>query len=350
MARRKRVNRGGRVFAALLLLGVLTIAGLGWWLRTPYAGFALPLRIEVARGAGLKGIAESLAANGVIRHPLQLLLIRALRPKATLQAGEYRFREPASAWTVFDRIARGDIFVYEVTFPEGSNLFDMGRIVGEQTHIRAEDFISAASDAHPIRDLDPHAPSLEGYLFPATYRVTRTTTAQSLVREMLSTFRKTWKEVRGGGDIHRIVTIASLVEKETALPSERPTVASVYFNRLSRDMKLECDPTTIYAAVIERRYDGIIHKSDLENRNPYNTYQHAGLPPGPIANPGRRSLEATLRPASTQFLYFVARPDHSGGHVFTTNAGDHLRAVAQYRRGNQKGKTQGASSPAITVR
>lgn len=344
MAKRKSVKRRGGLGGVLFLLALMAAAaGAWWWVRAPYKGFASAVRVEIPRGASLKGIATLLAENGVIRHPAQFLLLRAVRPKVALQAGEYRFAEAASAWDVFDRIAHGDIFFYEVTFPEGSNMFDMARILGETTHIRSAEFLEVAQDAAPVRDLDPQAPSLEGFLFPATYRLTRHTSARALSREMLSRFRQAWKDVRGNGDVHRIVTIASLVEKETAVPAERATVASVYLNRLERAMKLECDPTTIYAALLERRYDGVIHKSDLDSRNPYNTYQHAGLPPGPIANPGQRSLDAALRPDRTAYLYFVAKPDHSGGHVFTTNPSDHLRAVAQYRRGNQKGK---AAEPA----
>ncbi len=349
MAKSKRVKGGKRSSGAGWLLAILLLAVGGaaavaaWSLGTPYAGFKGRITIDIPHGSGTRKIAETLASEGIIRHPMQFMAIRALRPKVALQAGEYRFDEAASAWKVFDRLAHGDIHFYEVTIPEGSNLFDIGKLLEQSTPIQADDFVKAAYDPSPIRDLDPHAPTLEGYLFPATYRLTKHTTAKRFAREMTERFRKAWKEVHGQGDPHRAVTLASLVEKETGVPSERPTVASVYSNRLSRNMKLECDPTTIYAAVLDNRYRGVIHKSDLENRNPYNTYQHAGLPPGPIANPGAKSLAAALHPAETNFIFFVAKPDGSGGHIFTTNAGDHLKAVAQYRRGQQKTK---AADPA----
>ncbi|MBV9266091.1 MAG: endolytic transglycosylase MltG, partial [Acidobacteriaceae bacterium] len=182
---------------------------------------------------------------------------------------------------------------------------------------------------------DPQAPSLEGYLFPSTYRVTHKTTARQLCRMMTDELRKQWKTL-GGKDrtdqVHQIVTLASLVEKETAAPVERPEIASVFLNRLRLHMPLQCDPTTVYAALLENRYRGVIHKSDLASASPYNTYTHAGLPPGPIANPGLLSLKAALFPADTNFLYFVAKPNGAGAHVFSATLEEHERAVAEYRR------------------
>ena len=152
---------------------------------------------------------------------------------------------------------------------------------------------------------------------------------------MVETFRKKWQQLsngRQGVNVNKTVTLASLVEKETGVPDERPNVASVFANRLRIGMLLDCDPTTIYAAILDDRYRGTIYKSDLENKNPYNTYQHAGLPPGPISNPGAASLKAALSPADTNYLFFVAKGDGSGGHTFTTNQADHNKAVAAYRK------------------
>ncbi len=340
MAKPKRVKsrkRGGG--GKLLLLALLLLAAAGamlmWSLGTPYKGFSRPVTLDIPFGSGTSKIADILAREGVIQRPWLFLAIRAMRPKAALQAGEYKFEEPASAWTVFDRLAHGDIHFYEVTIPEGSNLFDIAKLLEQHTPVQAEDFVKAAFDPSPVRDLDPHAPTLEGYLFPATYRLTKHTTAKRFARDMTERFRQAWKEVQGSGNTHDIVTLASLVEKETAVPAERPAVASVYLNRLERNMKLECDPTTIYAAILAGRYRGVIHRSDLDSMHSYNTYQHKGLPPGPIANPGAKSLSAALRPASTHFIFFVAKPDGSGGHVFSTNIADHGKAVVQYRRGQK---------------
>jgi len=198
----------------------------------------------------------------------------------------------------------------------------------------AAEFQKAAHDPAPIHDLDPQAPTLEGYLFPDTYRVTRHTTAAQLCRQMTDRFRRSWAELNPGtANLHDTVTLASLVEKEAKLPAERPLIASVFVNRLQIGMPLQCDPTTIYAAMIEERYRGAIYRSDLKSKQLYNTYQHAGLPPGPIANPGIASLKAALEPAASKYLYFVARVGGGGAHQFSSALADHDRAVQQYRRG-----------------
>ena len=263
------------------------------------------------------------------------LLVRTVQPRATLQAGEYRFDAPETPWAVFRKIRRGEIFFEELTVPEGSNLFDIAGILDQKDTARSEDFLKAAADPTMIRDLDPNAPDLEGYLFPSTYRVTHKTTAEQLCRLMISEFRKQWATLATsdkGTDLHRIVTLASLVEKETAVPAERPLVAAVFTNRLRLGMALQCDPTTVYAALLENRYRGVIHRSDLASANPYNTYAHVGLPPGPIANPGLTALQAALQPAQADFLYFVAKPDRSGSHHFSSSLEEHARAVGDYRK------------------
>ncbi len=194
-----------------------------------------------------------------------------------------------------------------------------------------------ASDPSSIRDLDPKAPTLEGYLFPATYRVTRHMTAAQIAHQMTGQFRKVWKEIaKPGADVHQATTLASLVEKETAAPSERPTIAAVYVNRLRLGMRLDCDPTTIYAAMLEGRYKGTIYRSNLNSANPYNTYQNPGLPPGPIANPGLESLKAALEPAQADYLFFVAKPGGAGSHNFSRTIAEHNLAVQAYRRGAPK--------------
>jgi UPF0755 protein len=255
-----------------------------------------------------------------------------MRPGARLLAGEYQFSEAASVLTVFDRIARGDVFFYELTVPEGSNMFDIAASINRFDFMKGADFLRVARDPTPIRDLAPDAPTLEGYLFPSTYRIERTTTVKQLSHMMTDLFRKHWRELQTSrATVNAVVTLASLVEKETALSEERPVVASVYANRLGLGMPLDCDPTTIYAALLEGRYRGTIYRSDLDNASPYNTYRHAGLPPGPIANPGLAAIKAALAPAATSYLYFVAKPDGSGGHQFSENIEAHNRAVDQYR-------------------
>jgi UPF0755 protein len=302
--------------------------------------------VDIPKGTGTRGIARMLAGAGVIQHPVQFMIVRALRPRAVLKAGEYRFEKPTSVWNVFDRLARGDIFYYVLAVPEGNNTFDIAASLEEEGIMDGKVFLNAAHDPALVRDLDPRAPSLEGYLFPDTYRLTRHTSAHQLCRMMTERFREVWRKVAPPRtDVHDAVTLASLVEKEAKLPDERPVIASVFLNRLRLKMPLQCDPTTVYAALVDDRYRGAIYRSDLESKQRYNTYQHGGLPPGPIANPGEQSLRAALNPAGTDFLYFVALPDGSGAHRFSKALAEHTRAVQQYRRGlrqaQQADRTEG---------
>ncbi len=322
----------------LLIALICALAGLAAWaLVTPYQGFQAETFVEISRGTGTVAIAQELAKDGVIRYSWEFELLRLVKPSAKLQAGEYRFAKAASALDVFNRIARGDIYFVEFTVPEGSNIFDIAKSIAAEGVMSAEDFLAAAEDPALIRDLAPSAKTLEGYLFPSTYRLSHTTTPARLAKMMTDEFRKQWTRLIAGkaADVRSTVTLASLVEKETASADERPVIASVFRNRLSRGMRLQCDPTTIYAALLENRYRGTIHKSDLASANPYNTYENAGLPPGPIANPGAQSLRAALEPADTPFLYFVATPA-GGGHQFSTTIAQHEKAVIAYRHATQR--------------
>ncbi len=316
---------------------LVAVAGfLAWALLAPYRGFGAETFVQIPRGAGSSAMGEALQRAGVIRYSWAFVVERAMRPGAKLQAGEYRFAKDASVGDVFGRIAHGDIYYFDFTAPEGSNIFDIARLLEEKGVMTSAEFLEAASDTAPIRDLAPQAQTLEGFLFPSTYRLTHSTTAPQLVRMMTDEFRKEWARLAKGpvADARRTVTLASLVEKETGVAEERPLVASVFTNRLAKGMRLECDPTTIYAALLDNRYRGKIHKSDLASANPYNTYQNAGLPPGPISNPGAASLQAALAPAETDFLYFVAKPA-GGSHQFSATLAAHQKAVQAYRHGAQ---------------
>lgn len=318
----------GIAFLAVVSAAVVTL------LFVPHQGFRGEVFLTFDRGAGTRAMAQELAAAGVVQWPWEFELMRILKPSATLRAGEYRFAKPASVRDVYARIARGDVFFVELAVPEGSNIFDIAAQLDATGLLTGESFLRAASDPTPIRDLAPSARSLEGYLFPATYRLTHATTASSLCRMMTAQFRRQWKNLGSAeSDTQAVVTLASLVEKETALPDERPLIAGVFSNRIKKMMRLDCDPTTIYAALLDRRYSGTIRRSDLDSRNPYNTYQNPGLPPGPIANPGRAALEAALHPTETEYLYFVAKPDGSG-HQFSTTLAAHEKAVRDYRHAN----------------
>jgi UPF0755 protein len=321
------------VFAAGLLAGIAAV----WLLERPYEAAPGEKFVRIEHGSGGGAIASTLKKAGVVRYEWQVWAARCLHPSATLQAGEYRFAQPASAFAVFDRIRRGDIYYFEFTVPEGSNRFDIARLIANHGTVSSGDFIKASGDPASIHDLAPDAPSLEGFLFPSTYRLSHSTTAIDLCRLMTTEFRRQWKKLdpAHSSDVLKTVTLASLVEKETGVPEERKVVAGVFTNRIDKGMRLDCDPTTIYAALLDNRYTGVIHKSDLLNQNPYNTYQNAGLPPGPIANPGAASLEASLHPAATDYLFFVAKADGSG-HVFSATRAAHEKAVMAYRHARHK--------------
>jgi UPF0755 protein len=320
-----------RVLLLLIAFGFAVGGFLDWALAVPHAGPREPVFLVIEPGTPTRAMARALTNAGVIRSDWSFLLARAIRRNVPLQAGEYRFAGPASTWEVFGKIARGDIFYYELRVPEGANMFDIAAQLEQMGLMNKDVFLKVARSNGLISDIAPKARTLEGYLFPSTYRVARHTTAHQIAREMTNNFRKVWDELGGSSEVNDIVTLASLVEKETALPQERPAIASVYHNRLRIGMKLDCDPTTIYAALLEGRYRGAIHRSDLDSDHPYNTYRRPGLPPGPIANPGRDSLKAALHPAPTPYLYFVAKGDGTGTHVFSENLSQHNAAVQQYR-------------------
>jgi peptidoglycan lytic transglycosylase G len=322
-----------RVLFLLILLG----GGLAVYrTMSPYQGFSGETFVDIPRGTSTGGMAALLADAGVVRSRADFLLARVALRGRVLQAGEYKFNHAATPIEVYERIARGDIFYYELLVPEGKNMFDIAAAVEQIGLFPASAFLAAARDPSIIRDLDPAAPTLEGYLFPNTYRLSRHTTPDRLCRIMTGKFREVWSGLKTSADIHRTVTLASLVEKEGKLPSERPQIAAVFENRLRLGMKLDCDPTTIYAALLANRYRGTIYRSDLDSDDPYNTYRHAGLPPGPIANPGLPSIQAVLRPADSEAIYFVLRPDGSGGHQFSNNIAAHEAATAKYRRALQR--------------
>jgi len=320
----------------LIIAGLLMIVAAGWigiTLNRPHQGFSSQQFIEMPYGTGTMEMANRLAKAGVVSSRWHLLAARALRPGQRWQAGEYRFHKAATVWEVADRLSRGDVYLIELRIPEGYNLYDIAQVVEQAGFAKGPAFINAARNPALIRDLAPQAPSLEGFLFPSTYHVPRKITAEALCRLLTDQFRKEWKAIGGGANALAAITLASLVEKETGVAEERTVVAAVYRNRLQRGMKLEADPTTIYAAMLEGVWRGTIYKSDLQRVHPYNTYAMTGLPPGPIANPGRAALAAALNPAASEFLFFVAKGDGTGRHNFSKTYAEHARAVTAWRRG-----------------
>lgn len=326
----------------LIVVMVLAGGGLAGWtynrLQTPYRGFDTPeVFVDLPSGAGVSAMATSLVEAGVVPDGLSFRLAARLSGlDRRLHAGEYRFADPATPFDVVARLARGDVFTRPLTFPEGLTIREMAGVFERSGLGTRAEFERAAMDASLASAWDPTARSLEGYLFPDTYPVPRKASAPGLVRAMVERFGAAFDDrLRAAAAAQQlalrdVVTLASLIEKETARPDERTLVAAVYRNRLRIGMPMQCDPTVIYALMLRGRWDGNIRRADLQIDSPYNTYRYPGLPPGPIASPGRASLEAALAPADVPYLYFVSRND--GSHVFAVTLAEHNRNVSRYQR------------------
>jgi UPF0755 protein len=322
-----------RRYFLLLVLTALGAAGALAFLLLVPAGPHTSTFVEIAPGTSTWRIARQLKRRGLIRSRYVFVAL-ALAKGRTLKAGEYRFEHPARMEEVWRRLERGDVYTVTVAIPEGSNMFDIGARMEAAGLGPKEAFVAAAKeDTDLVKDLDPKAPSLEGYLFPKTYHVDPQATPREVLAAMVREFRESAHEMGLTSHYHRIVTLASLVEKETPIEAERPLVASVFVNRLSRNMPLMTDPSVIYAALLQGRYRGTIYESDLQSDSSYNTYRHTGLPPGPICNPGAQSLAAAMHPAQTDYLYFVAASaDPSGQSRFSATLEGHEKEVQSYRR------------------
>ena len=324
----------------LLLVFVAAAVGLLWLasdLLSHYRGYSGNMLLVVEPGSRASQVADLLVARGVLRHRLPFLArYWAGRPRHVLRAGEYLFDRPLRPLDVYRRLVQGDVFLHPVVIPEGSDRFDIARILNLRLGIDPVQFFEVTQQAVAIRDLDPRAPSLEGYLFPDTYRFPRGVSAATVVITMLARFRHIVgtrfanQRPSSSAGWHEVMTLASLVEKETPEASERPLIAGVFERRLERGMPLQSDPTVVYAARLDNRPVGPITQSDLGFDSPYNTYRHSGLPPGPIANPGEASIRAVFHPADGDALYFVA--NNHGGHVFARTLAEHQRNVSRYRR------------------
>ena len=336
-----REERHGLKFLVTVLLLVLVVTALTAWAIYvpigPAAGTSdeAAIYVDIAPGTKTETIAAKLEEAGVLHSRYVFDLLRVVKG-GKLIAGEYRFNQPATATEVYARLARGDVYTISLTIPEGYNIFDIAQAV-ESAGLGSRDDFLAAEGSHTelIADLAPNASSLEGFLFPDTYRFPRHIAPVDMLTDMVKRFRQVAAQLGltpgGSGDeIARTVTLASLVEKEVSQDSERPLVAGVFANRLAQGIPLATDPSVIYAAQLEGRYRGAIYASDLESTSPYNTYRHAGLPPGPICNPGVAALKATLAPARTDYLYFVA--DAQGHSRFSATLKEHTQQVEAYRR------------------
>ncbi|PYX74098.1 MAG: endolytic transglycosylase MltG [Acidobacteria bacterium] len=276
-------------------------------------------------------IAAELKSAKVIRSEYSFVIWHYFHRKHSLKAGEYLFESPANEIDVHKRLVRGDIYVYTVVIPEGYTMFDIANAIQESGLGSRDEFLKIAqSETALVSDLAPEAHSLEGYLFPNTYQFTRTQSMQEMVSAMVKQFRQIAQQIGLTNDVQKTVTMASIIEKETGIPDERPLVASVYYNRLANHIALDADPSVIYAELLNGNYQGALHHADMRIDSPYNTYRHPGLPPGPIGNPGKSSLEAAMHPAQTDYYYFVS--DGNGRHRFAHSLEEHNRNVAAYRR------------------
>jgi UPF0755 protein len=326
-----------KFFAIFLLLLLLAAAAAAYVVYSPY-GPTTETFVDIPPGTGASAIAARMEKAGIIRTRYAFDFL-SLQKGATLKAGEYRFDHPVPPAEVYDRLVRGDVYTQALTIPEGFNIFDIANAV-ESAGFAKRDAFLAAERQHTelIADLLPpgaHPNSLEGYLFPDTYRFSRHATPLQMLTAMVRRFRQTSTQL--GLDRTNIVptvTMASVIEKEVGQETERPLVAGVFTNRLAKSMPLATDPTVIYAALLDNRWRGTIYASDLQSPSPYNTYKHTGLPPGPISNPGVASLRAALHPAQTAYLYFVS--DAAGHTRFSVGLQEHAQQVQAYRRAEKR--------------
>jgi UPF0755 protein len=345
MVRRRVLGLLGFAIAALLFVGVAAV-----WLQinltSKHEHQSADSVITIEQGMGTREIVNRLANAGVVTDRNALLLWLTVTGQGrSLKAGDYEFPSPISAVEVIDKIRKGEVATRKVTIPEGYNRFDIASTLAEKTGLATKErFLALTGAPTLIKDIDPDARSLEGYLFPDTYEYTPKTTPEELIKQMVTRFRDVYnskpefsqRAAERNLTLHQIMTMASMVEEEARVDEERPVVASVFYNRLAKDMKLASDPTFVYAALLADDYDGDVNNPKHRARlSPYNTYQYDGLPPGPITNPGWKSIQAALEPADTQYLYFVVNGTE-GRHKFSRTVEEHEAAVAEYRKLQQQ--------------
>jgi len=329
-----------KFLGTLLLLLLIAVGVTGYVVYAPF-GPSAETFVDIAPGTGTRTIATQLEKSGVIRSRYGFDLLH-LAKHGTLKAGEYRFDHAAPMTEVYARIVRGDIYTVTLKIPEGYNIFDIAQAVAT-AGLGSRDAFLVAERQHTelIAWLLPNGASppqsLEGYLFPDTYSFSRHATPVQILTAMVRRFRRVSAQIGLNADVQQTVTMASLVEKEVNQDTERPLVAGVFTNRLAKGMPLATDPTVIYAALLGQRWTGAIHTADLQYDSPYNTYKHAGLPPGPICNPGIASLRAAMNPARTDYLYFVS--DAAGHSRFSTDLKEHSQQVQAYWNA-QKGRNR----------
>jgi UPF0755 protein len=332
-----------KTFLTLLILALLLAAasvGYAWYsIQRPYGNIPREgVFVEVPHGVSQRSVSRLLKNKGIVRSAMAFEFYARRHPKRSLQAGQYFFDHALSGKEVYWKIANGEIYEQPFTVKEGDTMFDIANSLAAAKYMSSAEFLAAARDASPVQDIAPDARTLEGFLFPATYNLPLHGTANDLTTMMVRKFREALQRIvpdkldpqTPGTPLLSVITLASLVESETPKPEERPLVAGVYTNRLRKDMLLQCDPTVIYALKQGSGYNHALTLKDLRYDSSYNTYVHAGLPPGPIGNPGESAIRAALSPAPTDYLYFVANTQ--GGHFFAATLAEHNQNVAKYHR------------------
>jgi UPF0755 protein len=296
------------------------------------------IAVEIPQGSSLNKISALLEEAGAIRGKLRFkLLAKLMKMERNLKFGEYRFMLPLTPLSILRKIASGDVVAYLITFPEGSTIFDVARNIESAGLSSAAAVLQQAADAQFVNSLGIEGQGLEGYLFPETYKFNRGSSAEVILKRMVDRFNKVFNQdmekqaVGVGLSKRKLVTLASLVEKETGCTEEKPVIAAVFLNRLEKGMRLDCDPTVIYSLKLENSaFNERLNKNHLKKESPYNTYVNFGLPPGPICSPGLDSIQAVLHPAKVSYLYFVSKND--GTHQFSETLEEHNRAVNTYQR------------------
>ena len=321
-------------WAIVLLIAVLFGAGgwLGFYSAAP-SSLDHETTVLIPRGDGVKNIATILDAQGLIKEDIRfLILARITKTAGRLRSGEFLIPPHQTPMQILQLLEKGDVIHHQVTIPEGLNIEQIAKILQEKGWVDYEKFLELAKDGELIRLLGIDQPDLEGYLFPDTYLLTRgDTTEKSIIIMMVNRFNTIWKSITADNKPamtrQQILTLASIIEKETGAAKERPLIARVFLNRLQKKMRLQSDPTVIYGL---EDFNGNLTRANLQQETAYNTYVINGLPPGPICNPGRASIESVLNPANVDFLYFVSRND--GTHFFSTNLREHNKAVRRFQK------------------
>lgn len=337
-----------KILAAVFILLLLVAGGISFWI---YKSMREPARhdkanqfIQIARGSSTNEIIGKLAAEGILKSELPVqIYLRSFGDASKIQAGEYQFASPITPLEVLKELEKGEERTVRLTIPEGFTRFDIAKRIAEKfpgaPPLDERQILNLMDDVSLIKDFDPAAKNLEGYMFPTTYNLPKETQPKQIIRTMVEQFKKTWKPEWNdrarqlGRTPHEIVTIASLIETESPHEAERPLVASVIYNRIQKNIPLGIDQTAVYVAKMQNRWDGTIHKSDLEVDSPYNTRRFGGIPPGAISSVSESSLKAALNPAQTDYIFYVLDVSKTdGSSAFFNNAADFERAKAAYQR------------------